>query len=45
MIMLSAEVGAAAVGRDHADIGRDAREVQRRAVLVCVCKAADDIAA
>lgn len=45
LILLSAEVGAAAVGRDHADIGRAAREVQRRAVLERVSKAAVDIAA
>lgn len=45
LILSSAEVCAAAVGRDHANIGRAAREVQRRAVLERVSKAAVDVAA
>ena len=45
VILSSAEVCAAAVGRDHTDIGRAAREVQRRAILERVSKAAVDVAA
>ena len=44
-ILFSAEVHAAAVGRDYADIRRAARKVQRRAVLERIGKAAVDVAA